>query len=197
MSVKIYQLTVGGFDDNFSYLGVAANGDAFIVDPCGDAAVIREAVKQAGNTTPRYILLTHRHRDHISALDDVRKFFPAPVMEFANLTDGQLLPLGDIAIEAIFTPGHTTDSVCYRLTDDSAIFTGDTLFIGCVGFCKPVPMYHSLYVKLAKVAGGNIVYSGHNYGEVPFDTLEHQRQVNPYLYATSYEVFLEELDHLE
>lgn len=197
MTVKVHQLAVGGFDNNFSYLGVAPNGDSFIVDPCGDAAVIHEAVHEAVKINPRYILLTHRHGDHISALEDIHKFFPAPIMEFANLTDGQLLPLGNIAFEAIFTPGHTRDSVCYRLTDDSAIFTGDTIFIDYIGFCEPVSMYNSLYAKLAKVAGSNIVYSGHNYGSVPFDTLEHQRQVNPYLRATSYEVFLEELDHLE
>ena len=48
MSVTVHQLAVGGFDHNFSYLAVAANGDALLVDPTGDAEVICRAVEAAG-----------------------------------------------------------------------------------------------------------------------------------------------------
>lgn len=194
--LEIKQLAVGGFDDNFSYLGVAENGDAFIVDPAGDAEVIRQAAAHVPGLRPRYILLTHRHRDHYSALREVLKFFPAPVLEHANLADGQLLPVGDQQLQVIFTPGHTADSVCYRLTDDTALFTGDTLFVGYIGFCEPASMYRSLYEILGRLAGSNVIYSGHNYGSAPTDTLEHQRHVNPWLRCQSYPEFLKELKNL-
>ncbi len=194
--MKIEQLAVGGLDSNFSYLGVAGNGEAFIVDPTGDAEVIRRAVARTPGIRPRYILLTHRHRDHFSALNEVREFFPAPVLDHAHLQDGQLLPVGDLNLEVIFTPGHTPDSVCYHLTDDSALFTGDTIFVDYIGFCEPKTMYRSLYEVLGRLDGRNIIYSGHNYGSTPTDTLEHQRRVNPWLRCRSYPEFLAELKNL-
>lgn len=194
--MRIEQLAVGGFDDNFSYLGVAGNGDAFIVDPAGDADIIRRAVAEAGNIRPGGILLTHRHRDHCSALDEVRAFFPAPVFEYANLVDRQFLPFGEGVLQVLFTPGHTADSVCYRTADSSAIFTGDTLFVGYIGFCKPEPMYRSLYEVLGALDGSHVIYPGHDYGETPTDTLAHQRLVNPWLRCGSYHKFVEELKKL-
>ncbi len=194
--MKVRQLGVGGFDDNFSYLGVTGNGDAFIVDPTGNADIIRRAVAEAGDIRPGGILLTHRHRDHYTALDEVLEFFPAPVFEHANLTDRQVLPFGAGALQVLFTPGHTADSVCYRATDGSALFTGDTLFVGYIGFCKPEPMYRSLYEVLGALDGAHVIYPGHDYGEAPTDTLAHQRLVNPWLRCVSYSEFVEELKNL-
>ena len=79
MAFRVEQLPVGGYDHNFSYLIVAENGDAALVDPTGDCNVIRRAVEAAGTITPRYILLTHGHQDHSECLGEVRSFFPAPV----------------------------------------------------------------------------------------------------------------------
>ncbi len=144
MAFRVEQLPVGGYDHNFSYLIVAENGDAALVDPTGDCNVIRHAVEAAGTITPRYILLTHGHQDHSECLGEVRSFFPAPVASHPThplageikLYNGRKLPFGEGWIEAIATPGHSRDSISFRLSDDSALFTGDTLFIGCVGFCR-------------------------------------------------------------
>ena len=152
MEFQVRQLAVGGFDHNFSYLVTAENGDAALVDPTGDAEIIRRAVEAAGAIVPRYILLTHGHLDHHQALGEAEGFFPAPVVAHPtnpmagkfHLRDRQILPFGTAGIEALFTPGHSRDSVCYRLTDNSAIFTGDVLFVGCIGFCRSRDMYRSL-----------------------------------------------------
>ena len=45
MAFRVEQLRVGGYDHNFSYLIVAENGDAALVDPTGDCGVIRRAVR--------------------------------------------------------------------------------------------------------------------------------------------------------
>ena len=205
MSVTVHQLAVGGFDHNFIYLAVAANGDALLVDPTGDAEVIRRAVEAAGSITPRYILLTHGHLDHTQAVGEALGFFPAEVVAHPNhplagrtrLRDGQLLPFGETAVEAIFTPGHTRDSVCYRFADDSAVFTGDVLFVGCIGFCRSKEMYNSLMKKILPLADSLVVYSGHDYGPVPFRTLGEEKKLNPYLNCHSLEEFKAELQHLE
>lgn len=205
MSFLVRQLPVGGFDHNFSYLVTVSGGDAALVDPTGDAEVIRRSVGDAGAITPRYILLTHGHLDHVQALGEVLSFFPAEIASHPThpsagrlkLRDGQRLPFGDGFIEALFTPGHTRDSVCYRLSDDSALFTGDVLFIGCIGFCRSRDMYRTLTNKILPLADSLEVYSGHDYGPVPHRTLGEEKRLNPYLRCGSLEQFQEELRKLD
>ena len=200
----VRQLAVGGFDLNFSYL-ITGGGEAALVDPTGDLTVIREAVQAAGAVRATYILLTHSHPDHVENVSAVRDFFPAPILahpasRFSGsfpLLDGQILPLGEGGgIEVLFTPGHSPDSVCYRLSDNSGIFTGDTLFIGCCGFCEAGPMFDSLR-RLKTLSDGHVIYSGHDYGNTPTATMGEEKQSNPYLRCRSLTEFRQALEHLE
>jgi glyoxylase-like metal-dependent hydrolase (beta-lactamase superfamily II) len=103
----------------------------------------------------RWILETHAHADHLSAAQYVRKELGGEIgigrgilgvqrtfkgifnlgdefepdgSQFDRLLDGdEALPLGELAIRVIATPGHTGDSVTYVAGD--AIFVGDTLFM--------------------------------------------------------------------
>tara|TARA_B100000609_G_C17183437_1_gene418395 strand:+ start:308 stop:940 length:633 start_codon:yes stop_codon:yes gene_type:complete len=203
--VTVEQLRVKGFDDNFSYLLYTPEGDAAIVDPTGNANVILDAIRNAPvKLHPRYILITHSHRDHISALTDVLKAFPAPIAAHPDakvnadttVNDGQLLPFGSIAIECIYTPGHTNDSICYRTTDDSALFTGDTLFIDWCGYCHAETMFKTMREKLFPLADSLIVWSGHDYGHVPYATLGEEKLSNPYLRTADFSSFKKELKKL-
>lgn len=201
------QIAVGGFDSNFSYLVVNGNAAA-VVDPCGDVSKIRSVWERERCATPFLkaccILLTHSHRDHVSGIAELKTFFKAPVCASQytaypcdrKLSDGERLPFGDGFIECIVTQGHTSDSVCYRTSDDSALFTGDTLFVGCCGFCQPEPMFRSMN-RLKTLSDSLTVYSGHDYGATPYDTLGNQKKVNPYLSAETMEEFRERLRHLE
>lgn len=196
--IAVTQFSTGGFDSNFSYLLYhTVSGDAALVDPCGDVDVIARAVKECGIINPQYILLTHGHGDHTSGVNAVKKFFNAPVLAHPsckftherNLIDREHLPLGGMYIEVLFTPGHSVDSICYHLSDDSAVFTGDTLFIDCCGYCKPDIMFKTMREVLYPLADSNIVYSGHDYGHAPFAVIGEEKQTNPYLYATDFKGF--------
>ena len=110
----------------------------------------------------KWILETHAHADHLTAAAWLRSQTGAPVAvgagivavqaEFKRrlalgaefvadgshfdrlLRDGERLPLGGLAIEVLATPGHTADSVSYRVGD--AVFIGDTLFSPTAGSAR-------------------------------------------------------------
>ncbi len=203
--VKIEQISTGGFDTNFSYLLYdEKSGDSAILDPCGDTDLIKEKMISVKKLFPKYILLTHGHGDHVSGVDSVKSFFKAPVVAHPycsfkhdiDVSDGQKLDFGDVFIECLYSPGHTKDSIVYHLSDDSAIFTGDTLFIDCCGYCEPLTMFKTMRQVIFPLADSNEVYSGHDYGRCPHATLGEEKNRNPYLLAKTFEKFQEELKRL-
>ena len=149
-------LTVGPFQEN-CYL-VEHGGDVAIVDP-GDEAERLIAAIDVLEATPRYVLITHAHLDHVGAAAALKARYGVPVLMprleepllFAlplqcqlfgmapiavpavdRLLDGtEALPFGASEIHAIPTPGHSPGGTCYRLGDE--VFVGDTLFAGGVG----------------------------------------------------------------
>lgn len=203
--IKVEQIFVDGFDSNFSYLLYdTITFDAAIVDPCGDVELIKEECHKLPSLNPKYILLTHGHEDHVSGIGDVLGFFKAPIAahpEFSvkhdiNVSHRQKLKLGSSFIECLHSPGHTKDSVIYHLCDDSAIFTGDTLFIDCCGYCEPKSMFATMREVIFPLADSNIVYSGHDYGRVPFAALGEEKITNPYLSAKTLSDFKKQLNDL-
>ena len=88
--------------------------------------------------------ITHHHADHSGNLKWVREGYGAEIVAPRNalpllkgriprtgvnlLADGQVFDLGPgVRLRAIFTPGHSVDSVCYYLEEQGVLFTGDTL----------------------------------------------------------------------
>lgn len=180
-------ISKGGFDDNFTYLLTSANGDHAVIDPCGKCAEKLKSLNIAANSL-KYILITHGHSDHFDALDEIKKLFPeaktagykkAEFQKDIDLDEGSRLCFGNNSIEIIHTPGHSRDSLCYIYKPDNAIFTGDTLFIGCIGFCRsPGTMAQSL-TRLRSLPEELIIYSGHDYGEVQNRSLAEEKVKNP------------------
>lgn len=110
---------------------------AVVVDPGPEtgAAAHWERVEEAlAGRSVELILVTHRHLDHTGAVDlfaqrteaPVRGADPAWCRDAEPLTPQLLLEAAGTVITAVHTPGHTSDSYCFLLPDNS-LLTGDTL----------------------------------------------------------------------
>lgn len=110
-------------------------GDTAILDPGPliDSHIEAILAAQPGLTT---ILITHRHADHAPAAIPIRRrtgakiiappaAFPADDIDLP-VGGGETFGIDGHTIEAIATPGHTAEHICY-LTDDGDLFTGDTI----------------------------------------------------------------------
>lgn len=133
-----------------SYLiGCARAKECFVVDPIDDLGVDFYIMEAADlNQTIVGVLETHLHADYVSCARDLAEandcphylFESAPTTyDFTPLTDGQVLQVGQVKVQAIHTPGHTPEHTAYVVTDGArtdepwAVLTGDSLFVGDVG----------------------------------------------------------------
>ncbi len=105
-----------------------------VVDPGpADETHLQAVLAAAGSVG--LVLFTHRHFDHTEALGRFAELTGAPARstdpEFTRgaepLVDGELILVDGLEIEVIATPGHTTDSTCFRLVADDSLLSGDTI----------------------------------------------------------------------
>ncbi len=139
-SVYQYQRPSSGC---LAYL-VVSDGEAAVIDPLRNFTDRYLTDADELDATLRYAFDTHVHADHVSgvrALDDegVEGVVPAAAVPrgityvdvLATAADGDVFRVGDVEIEAIHTPGHTTGMTSY-LVGDSLLATGDGLFVESV-----------------------------------------------------------------
>lgn len=122
--MKIEKVIVGELETNCYIL--SKNEKSLIIDP-GDEF---DKIKNAINTKVAGVLLTHRHYDHIGALDDCLKFFDTNVYYINNLVEGKN-KIDEFEFEVRYNPGHTLDSISFIF--DDIMFSGDFIFEGCIG----------------------------------------------------------------
>lgn len=168
--------------DNFCYIiGDSDSGGAIAIDPAAPGDVL-SAINKAGLSLTA-VLTTHHHWDHSGGNEDLRRQFPSlPI--FALSSDASRIPAASTLIEngataplpgtslhvrALHTPCHTTGHACYVINvaaGRSAVFTGDTLFVGgCGKFFEGdgAMMQRSLNETLAALPDDTLVFCGHEY----------------------------------
>ena len=99
-----------------------------------------------------------------------------PDLAAADLAE---LPFGRSVIKVLHTPGHSRDSVVFEYPPDRALFTGDTLFVDCIGFCRSRRKMAASLRRLRELPDDLTVYPGHDYGSVPCRTLGEEKRANP------------------
>jgi hydroxyacylglutathione hydrolase len=222
IKVKIEQIYTGCLAQGAYY--IKSNGEAAIIDPLRETQPYIDRLTR-DDVTLKYIFETHFHADFVSGHLDLSQKTDAsivygptanPEFEAIIAKDNQIFEIGNIKIKVLHTPGHTLESTIYLLIDENgketAIFSGDTLFLGDVGrpdlAQKAANMtqedlagllYDSLYTKILPLADDITIYPAHGAGSAcgrnmmkeTVDTLGNQKKMNYALNQPSKEVFIE------
>ncbi len=225
--MKIEQIYTGCLAQGAYY--IESNGEAAIIDPLREVQPYIDMANERGAKI-KYVFETHFHADFVSGHVDLAKKTGATIVigpttmktgyDVLVAEDNQEFKLGNATIKLIHTPGHTTESSCYLLTDEAgketSLFTGDTLFIGDVGrpdLAQKViaeltqdklasMLYDSLRNKIMPLNDDIIVYPGHGAGSAcgknmskeTTDTLGNQKKTNYALNpALTREEFIKEI----
>lgn len=209
--MKIEQIYTGCLAQGAYFIESA--GEAVVIDPLREIQPYVERAEKSG-VKIKYVFETHFHADFVSGHVDLAKATGATIVygpttmplgfDALVATDGQEFKVGNITFTLLHTPGHTMESSCYLLKDEhgkaTAIFTGDTLFIGDVGrpdLAQKVVddltqeklasyLFDSLRNKIMPLADEIIVYPAHGAGSAcgknmskeTFDTLGNQKRNN-------------------
>lgn len=138
--MEIFQLPV--LRDNYIYLlHDSESGSTAVIDPAEADPVIRFLDARGWKLT--HILNTHHHSDHVGGNPKLKEVSGCRIYGRSlegesipcldeSVAEGQSLMIGGTRIEVLELPGHTRSHVAYWLPDESALFSGDTLFgMGC------------------------------------------------------------------
>ena len=198
--MKIISMQVGPIMTNCYILIDEESKKTAVIDPGEDADRILAALREEDSQV-EYILLTHGHYDHTTAVPELHaalpqariyihqadangagsKLFPlaSQVEDLLLYDEGDTLALGGLTIQVLHTPGHSPGSVTLQVED--VLFSGDTLFAGSCGRTDlPGGSYDQMMAslkRLGELEGDFRVLPGHN---AP-STLDREREYNSFV----------------
>ncbi|WP_278552972.1 MBL fold metallo-hydrolase [Elizabethkingia bruuniana] len=207
--MKVEQIYTGCLAQGAYY--IVSQGEAVIIDPLREVQPYLDKLQQ-DKAKLKYILETHFHADFVSGHVDLSEktgaaivYGPTAKPEFEAIIakDEEVFEIGNIKIKVLHTPGHTMESSCYLLIDENgketALFSGDTLFLGDVGRPDLAQkgkdltqedlagmLYDSLMNKIMPLSDEITVYPAHGAGSAcgknmqkeTVDTLGNQKKTN-------------------
>ncbi|HPN37446.1 MAG TPA: MBL fold metallo-hydrolase [Melioribacteraceae bacterium] len=141
-----------------------------LIDTGTDGYIINEIDNTntgVGKSPIDKIFLTHNHFDHSGGVLKIKEKYNAKVYASISglgvdflLKEGEEILLGDEYFEVIFTPGHSSDSVCFYCKKEKILFSGDTVLRVNMQDGSYTEDYINTIEKLAKLRI-NTVYPGH------------------------------------
>ena len=193
----------------YSYLLASRRGgEALIIDPVLEKVdrylqLLRELDLKLVKAVD-----THVHADHVTGLGALRdRTHCITVMGEQSgvdvvsmrVTEGDKVEVDGVALDVLYTPGHTDDSYSFLLPD--RVFTGDTLLIRGTGRTDfqngdPRAQFHSLFGKLLKLPDETLVFPAHDYKGDTVSTIGEEKAFNPRLQVESIDQYVDLMNNL-
>jgi len=171
-NIQIDRLELGSFGTNAYIVICQKTQDSVLIDAPAEEGIIMDRLK---DTNPKYILLTHNHMDHLLALAALHSKLKVPLAAHALdagnlpsppemlLSDGDTIPLGNLKLEVLHTPGHTPGSLCFKV--GQYLISGDTIFPGGPGKTGSPAAFKqiikSITEKILVLPDDTPIYPGH------------------------------------
>lgn len=172
--MEIINVQVGMLKTNCYILKI--KDDILIIDPGDEYYKIYDYIK---DKHLKGVLITHNHFDHTGALNQILKNYDVKVYDKSNLEE-RTYKIDEFTFDAIYTPGHTRDSITFYFKEDNIMFDGDFVFKDGIGRCDlPTGDYEQLarsITKIKKYPKCTTLYPGHG----DKTTLEDEEKFNEY-----------------
>jgi glyoxylase-like metal-dependent hydrolase (beta-lactamase superfamily II)/rhodanese-related sulfurtransferase len=206
----IFRQLFDSVSGTYSYLLASrAGGEALILDPVLDKVdrycqLLRELDLRLVKAVD-----THLHADHVTGLGELRdrthcvtimgEQSKADVVAM-RVADSDKVTIEGIALDAMYTPGHTDDSYSFQMRD--RVFTGDTLLIRGTGRTdfqngSARAQYDSIFNRLLKLPEETLVFPAHDYKGETVSTIGEEKRFNPRLQVRSVDEYVELMDNLK
>ncbi len=157
--MNIEKVVVGDYCTNCYILSIGH--DCLVIDPGCEYDKIKKCISDKNVLA---VLVTHRHFDHIGALDLVSNKGSIPIYEYSNI-EPKDYKIGPFSFKVIYTKGHTDDSITYYFEKEKSMFTGDFIFENSIGRTDlPTGNYNEILksINMIKKYDDDIkVYPGH------------------------------------
>ena len=194
----IFRQLFDSVSSTYTYLLASrAGGEALLIDPVFEKTDRYLQLLEELDLRLVKVVDTHVHADHVTAMGALRdrtncvtvmgEQSPVDVVSI-RVADGDAVTIEGLSLSAMYTPGHTDDSYCFRM--DDRVFTGDTLLIRGTGRTdfqngNAGDQYDSLFGNLLKLPDSTLVYPAHDYKGDMVSSIGEEKAFNPRLQAAS------------
>lgn len=182
----------------YTYLvGCEESGEAVLIDPVVEMVDRDLQQLDALGLTLRLTIETHIHADHVTGASGLRArtgcLCAVPEKSGAEHADlpvrqGEVLRVGRLELQPLYTPGHTDDHHCYFIDEagQGRLFTGDALLIDGCGRTDfqngdAATLYRSVHDKIFSLPAETLVYPAHDYQQRRVSSVGQERDRNPRL----------------
>lgn len=210
MALMILPFVVGPLENNTYLAADVTTREAVVIDPSFDCEFIADEAKRRGLNITQ-IWLTHAHFDHFAGAQALSAACAAPLTVGLHRADlelwgqgggaatfgmriergpqpslifehGQILQLGESAVEVRHTPGHTRGHVVFYSVEENAVLCGDLIFWHGVGRTdlpggSHADLVNSIRTQIFTLPGETRLLCGHG----PDTTVVEEAVNNPFL----------------
>ena len=193
----------------YTYIIASAKGrEALIIDPVLENVEDYIKILNQLNLKLVKVIDTHIHADHVTGAGKLRdktkcvtimgEHTPTDAVE-VKVKDDEIIELDKFKIRALYTPGHTSDSFCFLMSN--YLFSGDTLLINGTGRTdfqngSSKDAYNSIFNRLLKLPDETLLYPAHDYKGETVSTIGKEKRSNPRLQVKNVDEYIDIMNNL-